>query len=103
MWSLDKFYEDQGVAPLNDYKDRTNSPKLDGAAISLLYIDGTLVQALTRGDGIEGMDITNKIKYMIPGNIPEIIKTDSPTIEIRGEVIIAVPIFEKKYNQYKNL
>lgn len=62
MYSLQKFYEDEGMKrPLADVKDVSPSIKLDGAAISLLYIDGTLVQALTRGDGIEGQDITDKI------------------------------------------
>lgn len=61
MYSLQKYYEDEGVAPLAEYKDITTSPKLDGAAISLLYIDGKLVRALTRGDGIEGQDITDKM------------------------------------------
>ena len=60
MYSLDKYYEDEGAAPLQEY-DKTVSPKLDGAAISLLYIDGSLVRALTRGDGIEGTDITDKM------------------------------------------
>jgi NAD-dependent DNA ligase len=60
MYSLDKYYEDEGVAPLQEYKT-TCTPKLDGAAISLLYIDGDLVRALTRGDGIEGTDITDKM------------------------------------------
>lgn len=62
MYSLQKFYEDEGMKrPLADVKDVSPSIKLDGAAISLLYIEGTLVQALTRGDGIEGQDITDKI------------------------------------------
>ena len=60
MYSLDKYYEDEGAAPLQEYKV-TCTPKLDGAAISLLYIDGTLVRALTRGDGLEGTDITDKM------------------------------------------
>ena len=60
MYSLDKYYEDEGVAPLQEHKT-TCTPKLDGAAISLLYIDGNLVRALTRGDGIEGTDITDKM------------------------------------------
>lgn len=60
MYSLDKYYEDEGEAPLQEYK-KTCTPKLDGAAISLLYIDGSLVRALTRGDGIEGTDITDKM------------------------------------------
>ena len=68
MYSLDKYYEDEGVAPLQEYKV-TCTPKLDGAAISLLYIDGQLVRALTRGDGIEGQDITDKMyarKDLVP-------------------------------------
>ena len=60
MYSLQKYYEDEGVAPLQEYA-KTTSPKLDGAAISLLYIDGSLARALTRGDGIEGTDITQKL------------------------------------------
>ena len=68
MYSLDKYYEDEGVAPLQEHKV-TCTPKLDGAAISLLYIDGSLVRALTRGDGIEGTDITDKMyarKDLVP-------------------------------------
>lgn len=69
MYSLQKYYEDEGAKPLSDVKDITTTPKLDGAAISLLYVDGNLVQALTRGDGIEGTDITDKIiarKDLVP-------------------------------------
>jgi len=65
---LDKYYEDEGAAPLDGYQ-KTCTPKLDGAAISLLYIDGQLVRALTRGDGITGTDITDKMyarKDLVP-------------------------------------
>ena len=61
MFSLQKYYEDEGVSPLAGNKlDVVTTPKLDGAAVSLLYVDGILVQVLTRGDGIKGTDITNK-------------------------------------------
>jgi DNA ligase (NAD+) len=68
MFSLQKYYEDEGQQPLQTYKT-TCTPKLDGAAISLLYIDGALVRATTRGDGVEGTDITAKViarKDLVP-------------------------------------
>lgn len=68
MYSLDKYYEDEGAAPLQGY-NKTSSPKLDGAAICLLYIHGKLFQAATRGDGVEGTDITDKMyarKDLVP-------------------------------------
>lgn len=75
MHSLQKYYEDEGKRPLQEYKDIVSSVKLDGAAISLLYIDGALVQVLTRGDGIEGTDITNKFiarKNLVPLTVPRL-------------------------------
>ena len=64
LYSLDKFYPEEGdIGPLNEYteKDKCRTPKIDGAAVSLLYVDGELLQALTRGNGIEGQVITDKI------------------------------------------
>lgn len=60
MWSLQKHYEGENKQPLEGYSNLVRTPKLDGAAISLLYIDGKLTQVLTRGDGKEGRDVTNK-------------------------------------------
>lgn len=75
MYSLQKYYELESVQPLKDYKNLVCTPKLDGAAISLLYIDGVLVQVLTRGDGIEGTDVTNKFiarKNLVPLTVPRL-------------------------------
>jgi DNA ligase (NAD+) len=72
MYSLQKYYEDEGVKPLTEY-DKAISPKIDGAGASLLYIEGNFVMALQRGDGIEGTDITDKFiaaGHLIPRTIP---------------------------------
>ena len=67
IYSLQKFFK--GDDKINHYFETFSdyeiieTPKLDGACISLLYRKGILVQALTRGDGIEGIDITDKIIF----------------------------------------
>lgn len=61
MYSLQKYYNNEGKVPLADYtKQKVSTPKLDGAAISALYVGGTLVQVLKRGDGETGEIITDK-------------------------------------------
>jgi DNA ligase (NAD+) len=90
MYSLQKFYEDEGKADPLAGLDVTTSIKLDGAAISLLYVDGILVQALTRGDGIEGQVITAKM-YEHGGLVP--IQINLPgTIQITGEIVAPLHI-----------
>ena len=72
MFSLQKFYEDDGKAnPLSGEADVSYSPKLDGAALSLLYVNGKLVRALTRGDGKEGTNVTDKFveSKLVPNEI----------------------------------
>ncbi|MFE2003745.1 hypothetical protein ACFMKA_19290, partial [Acinetobacter baumannii] len=66
---------DEGARPLQGYTDIVSSVKLDGAAISLLYVAGALVQVLTRGDGVEGTDITDKFiarKDLVPLTVPRL-------------------------------
>lgn len=63
-------------------------PKLDGLAIELIYENGTLVGALTRGDGTTGEDVFSNIRTI--KSIPMKLKTKSPPklVEIRGEVLM---------------
>ncbi len=74
--------------------------KYDGAAVSLLYSDGILTRALSRGDGINGDNITHNIKTI--SSIPKKLKgTDWPKIfEIRGEVFVQKNDFEA-INNYR--
>jgi len=67
-------------------------PKFDGASLNLIYENGELKQAITRGNGQIGEDVT-KNSFEING-IPKKIKTKE-LIEIRGEVIIPKKDFEK--------
>jgi DNA ligase (NAD+) len=73
-------------------------PKLDGLAISLLYVDGLLERAATRGDGETGEDVTQNVRTI--KNIPlRLIGDDIPDrIEIRGEVYMPKGGFEA-YNE----
>lgn len=70
-------------------------PKLDGLAVSILYENGVLTQAATRGDGTTGEDITLNIRTI--RNIPLQLLTDNPParLEVRGEVFMPQAGFEK--------
>ena len=74
-------------------------PKFDGASISLIYENDLLVRGATRGDGVEGDDITTNIKQI--KSIPlsaKFSKYGLEVVEIRGEVLINKNNF-KKYNE----
>jgi NAD-dependent DNA ligase len=88
LYSLQKYYEGESSRPLDSYpiNEFSISPKLDGACISILYIDGKLVRALTRGDGKKGNIITDKIlsrSDLAPKTIPY---KDNP-VQISGEIV----------------
>lgn len=70
-------------------------PKLDGLAVSILYEDGQLVQAATRGDGSTGENITLNVRTI--KNVPLSLRgTDYPKrLEVRGEIYIPKAGFEK--------
>ena len=77
MYSLRKVFDLNEVEFVSTEYVRT--PKLDGAAVSLIYVNGHLAQALTRGDGNLGRDITLKIEELAP-NIVGI----KDTVQITG-------------------
>lgn len=83
MYSLNKYYEGEGKAPGLTGKISI-SPKIDGAAVSLLYVDGKLFRGLTRGDGVEGTLITDKL--LQSDLVPKFIDTEVPILQITGEI-----------------
>ena len=69
-------------------------PKIDGLAISLLYIDGLLTRAATRGDGSTGEDVTHSVRT-IPSVPLRLMGSDWPSVlEVRGEVYMPRAAFE---------
>ena len=103
MYSLDNSYSKEelvewekriqkvlGAVPLQ----YTCELKYDGASISISYENGKLKRAVTRGDGVQGDDVTNNIKTIrsipleLKGNFPE-------TFDVRGEIILPFAGFEK--------
>jgi len=74
--------------------------KLDGVSLSLVYVYGHLLKAVTRGDGKEGENVTHNIQYV--RNIPTFVEAFNKDsyIEVRGEVVISKSNFEvmKKQN-----
>lgn len=70
MYSLQKVFVGEDEEPNWDINQpHIMTAKLDGAAVSITYVEGVLTQALTRGDGKAGLDITDKIKTLVPNKI----------------------------------
>lgn len=80
MYSLKKIFSKSDAS--FDVAESTITPKLDGAAVSLLYCKGEFTLALTRGDGKIGRDITDKMKFLVPNRIDKF-----GTYQITGEVV----------------
>ena len=103
MYSLDNSYSKED---LEDWEKRiqrnlgdvpvefTCELKYDGASISITYEQGKLVRAVTRGDGIQGDDVTNNIKTI--KSVPLQLKGDYPDkFDIRGEIVLPFDGFQK--------
>jgi DNA ligase (NAD+) len=71
-------------------------PKIDGVSVSLLYEDGKLVRAVTRGDGTQGDDITKQIRQARAA--PQNLKSLQGQLEVRGELYWPRPAFDA-YNE----
>ncbi|MBD8348025.1 NAD-dependent DNA ligase LigA [Dysgonomonas sp. HGC4] len=79
---------------LNDDFEIVCELKYDGASISLTYTNGKLTQAVTRGDGVRGDDITANVKTI--RSIPLSLRGNDypPLFEIRGEILMPWQVFE---------
>lgn len=80
MYSLQKVFSKTDLP--SDIERYICTPKLDGAAVSILYVNGMLALSLTRGDGNIGRDITEKVRALVPNTIPL-----NEVIQITGEVV----------------
>lgn len=97
MVSLNNIFDDEGLAAWDtrikrhlgmkedDIVDYAVEPKIDGLGIELIYRDGVLELACTRGDGMTGEDVTANVRTIgsIPLALREVVKG---TLEVRGEI-----------------
>ncbi len=105
MLSLDNAYS---YDELRDFDERVKKnidsvveyvcePKIDGVSIALIYENGVFVRGATRGDGIQGDDVTANLKTI--RSIPLRLQGSNPQdIEVRGEVYFPISAF-KKFNR----
>ena len=111
MLSLDNAFNDDDIREFDRRVKRnlgtdseiryTAEPKLDGVAVELVYEDGNLVAAATRGDGVTGELITANVSTI--GAVPLVMQADKgrefpSRLEVRGEVFIGIEAF-KRLNQ----
>lgn len=105
MGSLNQLYENESERWVSKYNTQESdiiiSDKLDGTSIMIVYNDGKLSIAYSRGNGIEGADITRHVLDM--DSIPKEISKDYSYLVVRGECIMKNSTFDQKYNsEYKN-
>jgi len=104
MLSLDNAFSEEDVAAFDrrlherlgveGELDYVAEPKLDGLAITLIYAQGRLEQAATRGDGVTGEDVTANVRTV--RSVPHTLRPPAPPlIEVRGEVFMPLKGFER--------
>lgn len=107
MTSLDKAYDEAGLRAFHARVRREADgedvvfiiePKIDGIAVSVTYERGRLLRAVTRGDGIEGDDITENIRTI--DELPHDLATGGGDavpefVEVRGEVFLSLAAFAR--------
>jgi DNA ligase (NAD+) len=104
MLSLDNAFSDEEVAAFDrriherlkveGELDYVAEPKLDGLAVTVIYRDGRLEQAATRGDGVTGEDVTANVRTI--RIVPQRLRAGAPPlIEVRGEVYMPLRGFAR--------
>jgi len=98
MWSMEDVFTKEEVQEWLDRVEKNVGkceyfcePKFDGASMNLLYDDGKLLRAITRGDGVVGEEVTDNVRTI--RSVPLVIEYKG-LIEIRGEVVIRKDDFE---------
>jgi DNA ligase (NAD+) len=107
MLSLGNTYSEEELKEFDDRIRKTIEEdfeyvcelKYDGLSIGIRYEDGVLVQAITRGDGVQGDDVTTNVRTIktIPLKIKS--KEPLPDFEIRGEIVMPLKGFERLNQQ----
>ena len=104
MLSLDNAYSEEELRAFDDRVRRgLDAPgdveyvaelKIDGLSIALTYMDGNLLRAATRGDGVRGEEVTHNVRTIraLPLRLPQVVPG---RVEIRGEVYLPRQAFEK--------
>lgn len=113
MLSLDNLFAADGFEPLRKFVESVHrelpgekltwhvEPKIDGVAISLRYEHGEFVLGATRGDGIEGDDITGNLRTI--RSLPKKLKGKAPSVlEVRGEVYMPEDAFQRMTQQQRD-
>ena len=90
-----RIHERLGVSGDLDY---VAEPKLDGLAVSVIYRDGVLARAATRGDGVTGEDVTANVRTIRA--VPQRLRGPAPPLlEARGEVFMMIAGFKRMNDQ----
>lgn len=95
LYSLQKVFKGENKNPLLQYSTinckQIESPKLDGAAVALVYYKGEFLRAVSRGDGKKGKDVSNNVRHLVPKYLKPIsLPIDIPEyefIQISGEIV----------------
>jgi DNA ligase (NAD+) len=103
MLSLDNAFSEEAVRAfdrrIHERLDRSGDldyvaePKLDGLAVSVIYREGVLERAATRGDGVTGEDVTANVRTIRA--VPQRLRGAPPLFEARGEVLMTIAGFER--------
>jgi len=100
MLSLDNTYTGAEVIKwFGEEKDVSLHPKIDGASLKLVYKDGELVQAVTRGDGTSGEDVTANARTIMTVPLALI---EPVNIEVVGEVYMRYSVFNELNRQLED-
>jgi DNA ligase (NAD+) len=106
MLSLENAYDEKDISNFIDRVKKLSEttdielvlePKLDGLSVSIVYKNGTLISASTRGDGVVGEDVTQNILYA--DCIPHKIENCPDVIEVRGEMVMLKSHFQELNKQ----